>query len=173
VLAYVFSHRPAPGVEAARYEAVLGEFHSRLAATPPRGFISSLTYRIGDAYSDWYLLVDSAAMDALNEAAVSGSRTTPHNIAARMAVDGVGKLLSLATGEQDAAAGCEIRFAKPPGMAYADLYASLEFATATRGAGLWRRMMVLGPPPEFCLTTSTPVELPPAMRPEVLNRSRI
>jgi hypothetical protein len=173
VLAYVFSHRPAPGLQAARYEAVLREFHSRLAATPPRGFISSLTYRIGDGYSDWYLLVDSGAMDALNEAAVSGSRITPHNIAARMAVDGVGKLLSLTAGEQDAAAGYEIRFAKPPGMPYADLYASLEASTSMGGAGLWRRMMVLGPPPEFCLTTSAPVELPPAMRPEVFNRSRI
>ena len=173
MLAYVFSHRPAPGIEAARYEAVLHEFHDRLAAAPPRGFISSLIYRIGDGYSDWYLLVDSAAMDALNEAAVSGSRTTPHNIAARMAVDGVGKLLSLAAGEHDAAAGCEIRFAKPPGMAYADLYSSLESATTSKGAGLWRRMMVLGPPPEFCLTAPAPVELPVAMRPEVITRIRI
>ena len=173
MLAYVFSHRPAPGVEAARYEAVLREFHARLAAAPPRGFVSSLTYRIGDGYSDWYLLVDSAAMDALNQAAVSGSRTEPHDMAARMAVDGVGKLLSLAAGEYDAEAGCEIRFAKPPGMAYAELYASLELATAARGAGLWRRMMVLGPPPEFCLTAPAPVDLPAAMRPELMRRTPI
>lgn len=173
MLAYVFSHRPAPGIEAARYEAVLREFHDRLAAARPRGFISSLSYRIGDGYSDWYLLVDSAAMDALNEAAVSGSRTTPHSVAARMAVDGVGKLLSLAAGEHAAAAGCEIRFAKPPGMAYAELYASLEFATATKGAALWRRMMVLGPPPEFCLTAPSQVQLPAAMHPEVITRTRI
>jgi hypothetical protein len=173
VLAYVFSHRPAPGIEAARYEAVLGEFQDRLAAAPPRGFISSLTYRIGDGYSDWYLLEDSAAMDALNAAAVSGSRTTPHDIVARMAVNGVGKLLSLAAGEYEAAAGYEIRFAKPPGMAYADLYASLQSATAAKGAGLWRRMMVLGPPPEFCLTALAPMELPAAMRPELIARTRI
>jgi hypothetical protein len=173
VLAYVFSHRPGPGIEAARFEAVLREFHSALAAAPPRGFISSLTYRIGDGYSDWYLLVDSAAMDALNEAAVSGSRTAPHDMAASMAADGVGKLLSLAAGECDAAAGYEIRFAKPAGMIYTDLYASLQPVTTSSGAALWRRMMVLGPPPEFCLTISAPVELPPALRPEVLNRSRI
>lgn len=173
MLAYVFSHRPAPGMDAARYEAVLREFHDRLAAAPPRGFLSSLTYRIGDAYSDWYLLVDSAAMDALNEAAVSGARSTPHDTAARMAVDGVGKLLSLVAGEHDGAAGREIRFAKPPGMAYADLYSSLEPATAHKGAGLWRRMMVLGPPPEFCLTAPSPVQLPDAIHPEVITRTRI
>ena len=173
MLAYVFSHRPAPGVEPARYEAVLREFHGRLAAEPPPGFISSLTYRIGDGYADWYLLADSAAMDALNEAAVSGSRGVPHNIAARLAVDGVGKLLLLAAGEHDDDALCEIRFAKPAGTAYADLYASLQPMTTAKGAGLWRRMMVLGPPPEFCLTAPTPIELPAEMRPEVITRTRI
>lgn len=173
MLAYVFSHRPAPGVEPARYEAVLREFHGRLAAGPPRGFISSLTYRIGDGYADWYLLADSAAMDALNEAAVSGSRTAPHDLAARMAVDAVGKLLLLAAGEHDEAAPCEIRFAKPAGMSYADLYESLESATGAKGAGLWRRMMVLGPPPEFCLTAAAPIEVPAEMRPEVITRIRI
>jgi len=172
MLAYVFAHRPAQGVEPARYEAVLREFHGRLALEPPRGFISSLTYRVGDGYADWYLLADSAAMDALNEAAVSGSRTTPHDLAARMAVDAMGKLLLLAAGEYEDTP-CEIRFAKPAGMPYADLYASLESATGAKGAGLWRRMMVLGPPPEFCLTAPNPIELPAEMRPEVITRTRI
>lgn len=173
MLAYVFSHRPGPGVDATGYEAVLREFHASLAAHPPAGFVSSLTYRIGDGYSDWYLLDDSAALDALNEAAVSGARATSHDAAARMAVDGVGKLLALVAGEHHAPTACEIRFAKPQGMAYADLYASLRSATASRGAGLWRRMMVLGPPPEFCLTSPAPFELPAEMRPEVMSRVRI
>jgi hypothetical protein len=173
VLAYVFSHRPGPGVDIGAYEAALREFHHTLAIQPASGFVSSLTYRIGDGYSDWYLLEDSAAMDGLNEAAVSGARATPHHVVARMAVDGVGKLLSLTAGEHDAAAGYEIRFAKPQGMAYADLYANLKSATVAKGAGLWRRMMVLGPPPEFCLTASAPAELPAAMRPEVITRTRI
>jgi hypothetical protein len=173
VLAYVFSHRPAPGVETVSYEEVLRDFHDRLAAGPPRGFISSLTYRVGDGYSDWYLLEDSAALDALNEAAVSGSRATPHHAAARMAVDGVGKLLSLAAGEHDPDAVVEIRFAKPPGMMYGDLYASLQAVASAKGTGLWRRMMVLGPPPEFCLTAPARLDLPPPIRAELVNRSRI
>jgi hypothetical protein len=173
VLAYVFSHRPAPGVDVNAYEAALRDFHEGLATDRPRGFAGSCTYRIGDGYSDWYLLDDSAAMDALNEAAVSGGRTASHHAVARLAVDGVGKLLSLAAGELDVATGCEIRFAKPAGMTYADLYASLQPATTTRGAALWRRMMVLGPPPEFCLTAHAPVELPAAMRPELITRIRV
>lgn len=173
MLAYVFSHRPAAGVETAAYEEVLRGFHSALSAAPPRGFISSLTYRIGAGYSDWYLLEDSAAMDALNEAAVTGSRRQTHDAAATIATDGVGKLLSLVAGEHDPAAACEVRFAKPAGMGYLDLYARLEPLTSGHGVGLWRRMMVLGPPPEFCLTSLSPVELPPEMHPEVLNRSAI
>ncbi len=171
MLAYVFSHRPGPGVEVPGYEDVLREFHDKLASTRPRGFVSSLTYRIGDGYSDWYLLDDSAALDALNEAAVSGSRASAHHAAARIAVDGVGKLLSLTAGEHDGAATCEMRFAKPAAMAYADLYASLQEVVAAKGVGLWRRMMVLGPPPEFSLTGPGPVELPPALRPETLKRT--
>jgi hypothetical protein len=173
VLAYVFSHRPAPGVGIASYEEVLREFHDRLAAGPPRGFLSSMTYRVGDGYSDWYLLEDSAALDALNEAAVSGSRATPHHAAARMAVDGVGRLLSLTAGEHDPDAVVEIRFAKPAGVTYTDLYASLGAVTSAKGTGLWRRMMVLGPPPEFCVTAPARLEVPPAIRAEFVNRSRI
>jgi hypothetical protein len=90
-----------------------------------------------------------------------------------MAADGVGKLLNLAAGQQTTAAGFEVRFAKPAGMKYADLYARLEAWTALPGVSLWRRMMVLGPPPEFCLVTPAEVTLPAEMRPETIRRSPI
>ena len=173
MLAYLFSHRPAPGVGPGEYEEVLREFHDRLATNPPRGFLSSLTYRVGDGYTDWYLIDDSAALDALNDAAVSGSRATSHHAAARLAVDGVGKLLVLAAGVHDPDAGVEMRFAKPPGMSYAELYASLQTVISRTGTGLWRRMMVLGPPPEFCLTTPARLDLPQSIRPDLVSRSRI
>jgi hypothetical protein len=112
-------------------------------------------------------------LDGLNEAAVSGSRATTHHAAARMAVDGVGKLLSLAAGSHDPDATVEIRFAKPPGMTYSDLYASLQAVTSAKATGLWRRMMVLGPPPEFCVTSPARLDLPPPIRAEFVNRSRI
>ena len=173
MLAYVFSHRPAPGAGIAEYEAVLREFHERLAGSRLAGFVSSSTYRIGDGYADWYLLESSTALDVLNEAAVTGAREPSHRSAARMAVDGVGKLLSLAEGAHVAGAGVETRFAKPAGMAYPEFYAALRPLTANGAAGLWRRMMVLGPPPEYCLTSRAEVELPVAVRAEVVTRTPI
>jgi hypothetical protein len=173
LLAYVFSHRPAPGVDAAGYEAALRRFHAALASAPAKGFVRSATYRIGDGYSDWYLVESSAALDWLNAAAISGTRTPAHDAAARMAVDGVGKLLSLVTGELAPGPGFEVRFAKPTGVSYTDLYARLQPWTSLPAVSLWRRMMVLGPPPEFCLVAPSALELPAEMRPEVLRRDPI
>jgi hypothetical protein len=173
LLAYVFSHRPAPGVDRMAYEEALRRFHGALASGPSSGFISSSTYRIGDAYSDWYLVESSAALDWLNAAAISGTRTPAHDAAARMAADGSGKLLSLASGELASGSGFEVRFSKPPGASYADLYSRLEPWTSGARVSLWRRMMVLGPPPEFCLVAPSALELPNDMRPEVLSREPI
>ena len=56
MLAYVFFHRPGPGVEVAEYETALRRFHTSLTGEPPSGFIESTTYRLGDSYADWYLV---------------------------------------------------------------------------------------------------------------------
>jgi hypothetical protein len=173
VLAYVFSHRPAPGTAVSAYEDALRGFHAALAAAPAEGFVASSTYRIGDGYSDWYLVTSSSALDHLNAAAVSGTRAPVHNAAARMAVDGVGKLFTLVSGEPPVGPGFEIRFAKPAGTSYPNLYERLQPWTREAGVSLWRRMMVLGPPPEFCLIASSAIQLPTEMRPEVLERERI
>jgi hypothetical protein len=173
-LAYVFSHRREPGADAGTYEEVLREFHAELARAKPAGFIGSTTYRFEDGgYSDWYLVEDSAALDVLNAAAVSGARSAPHDAAARMAGGGAGKLMSLAQGEADLGVLTEAGFAKPAGMAYADLYATLNSLTRRPGVALWRRMMVLGPPPEFCLVSREPLALPPMLEPEVRTRGQI
>jgi hypothetical protein len=173
LLAYVFSHRPADGVDVEVYEDSLKRFHAELAGASPSGFIESATFAVGETYCDWYLLASSSAMDSLNAAAVSGSRAPAHDSAARMAADGVGKLLSLASGRPSMEAGFEVGFVKPAGMSYADLYGRLQPWTGTPKVSLWRRMMVLGPPPEFCMVAPASVELPSYMRPEVLPRKRI
>ena len=173
MLAYVFSHRPAGGVDVADYEAALRRFHATLAGAAPRGFLSSSTLRVGDVYSDWYLVESSAALDPLNEAAVSGARASAHDAAARMAADGVGKLYSLAAGEPPSGSGFEIRFSKPPRTSYADLYEHMQPFSRQPGTSLWRRMMVLGPAPEFCLIAPSEIELPGEFRPEILRRDPI
>lgn len=173
MLAYVFSHRPAGGVDISDYETALRQFHATLASAPPSGFLGSTTYRVGERYGDWYLLESSAALDPLNLAAVSGPRTAAHDSAAKMAVDGVGKLYGLAGGETPGGAGFEIHFSKPPGMPYADLYERMQPFSGRPKTSLWRRMMVLGPPPEFCLVAPSELELPREFRPEVLRRDPI
>jgi hypothetical protein len=125
MLAYVFSHRPAGGVEVTVYEDALRRFHAALASAPPSGFVRSSTFKVGDRYSDWYLVASSAALDVLNAAAVSGARTPAHDAAAHLAADGVGKLYSLVRGEPPAGSGFEIQFSKPAGMGYADHYERL------------------------------------------------
>ncbi len=160
-------------MDVADYEGALRRFHATLAGAPPNGFLSSSTFKVGDGYSDWYLVDGSAALDVLNEAAVSGARTSAHDAAARMAIDGVGKLYSLADGEPLPGPGFEIRFSKPTGMAYADLYERLQPYSHRPDSSLWRRMMVLGPPPEFCLLAPSAIELPGEVRPEALRRDPI
>jgi len=173
VLAYVFSHRPADGVDVGAYEDALRQFHRELASASLNGFVESATFAVGGGYSDWYLLESTAAMDVLNAAAVSGARAPAHDSAARMAADGAGKLLSLADGRPSMDEGFEVRFGKASGESYKDFYARLESWTGAPGVSLWRRMMVLGPPPEFCLITPSTIVLPGDMHPEVLSRRRI
>lgn len=173
MLAYVFSHRPASGVDVAAYDEALRRFHAELSGSRLAGFVASTTYRHDGGYSDWYLVEDSAALDVLNDAAVSGTRTASHDAAARMAASGVGKLLRLAQGEPGLDALHEIGLSKPPGMSYRDLYSRLEPFTRRPGVALWRRMMVLGPPPEFCLVAREPVELPGELKPEPRARRQI
>jgi hypothetical protein len=173
LLAYVFFHRPAPGVETAVYETALRRFHSSLALAPPPGFIGSSTYRVGAGYADWYLVDGSAALDVLNEAAVNQTRAASHDSVASMASDGDGKLLTRVSGEAPAGAGFEIRFSKPAGMSYPKLYERLKPWTDQAELTLWRRMMVLGPPPEFCLLAPSAIQLPADLKPEVLRRDPI
>jgi hypothetical protein len=173
LLAYVFFHHPGPGVQTLPYESALRRFHAALAGETPRGFISSTTYRIGTSYADWYLVEDSASLDSLNEAAVEGARSEPHDAVAHMAADGAGKLLMLKSGSARTEPGFEIRISKPAGMAYPEFYERLKPWTDRAEVSLWRRMMVLGPAPEFCLVAPSEQDLPAEMRPETLLREPI
>lgn len=167
MLAYVFWHWPQQAIERGSYEDHLVQFHRTLAANKPNGFQQSVVFRIsnadwlntdGEAYEDWYLLDDSAAMDRLNEAAVSGACEEPHNRVAREAADGTGGLYRLRAGAEDLA---EARFAlwlsKPNGTSYKDFYASLESLTSQPGIALWGRQMTLGPTTEFCIHSPTQI----------------
>ncbi|HVH62481.1 MAG TPA: hypothetical protein VNA65_02665 [Candidatus Dormibacteraeota bacterium] len=173
MLAYLFFHQPAVSVDRGEYEEGLRRFHAALAEGNVEGFISSSTYRVGGRYCDWYLVQNSAALDVLNDAAVSGPRLHVHDAVAHQAIDGAGKLLKLIAGNHDASAGFEVRFSKPRGASYGQLYSLLKPWTDREDVSLWRRMMVLGPPPEFVLLSRSREELPGDMEPEILIRETI
>ena len=179
MLAYVFWHWPQPVIARGAYEDHLREFQKTLAANKSSGFQQSVVFRIrgaswlntsDEAYEEWYLLDDSAAMDPLNEAAVSGACEEPHNRVAREAADGIGGLYRLREGVEDLD---QAKFAtwlsKPAGVSYRNFYADLHSLTSQPGIALWGRQMTLGPTTEFCIHSQTPIELPPGYNGLTLN----
>jgi hypothetical protein len=171
MLAYVFWHWPQSSVERDAYEDHLREYQQTLAANKSIGFQQSVVFRIrgvswlntsDEAYEDWYLLDDSAAMDALNDAAVSGACEEPHNRVAREAADGRGGLYRLREGVENLEqAKFAIWLSKPAGVSYKTFYADLQSLTSQPGVALWGRQMTLGPTTEFCIHNQNPIELPP------------
>ena len=165
MIAYLFFHHLADGEDSVEYEAGLRHLHVALREAGVPGFVGSRTVQVGDGYCDWYVVETSAALDYLNDAAVTGSRLPLHDAVARYAVNFTGKLMQLAAGRYDPEALVEIRFSKPRGMSYSDLYRRLEPWTVRPDTSLWRRMLVLGPGPEFSLVAGAPEALPREMEP--------
>jgi hypothetical protein len=169
MLAYIFWHWPQADVDPEDYRTHLAEFHETLARNKPPGFHNSTVFQIsnppwlntpGTAFEDWYLVENSAALDPLNDGAVSGACEEPHNRVAREAADGTAGLYRLRSGTLNLAeARYATWFSKPSGMRYQGLYDSLQ-SVIDNGAALWGRQMTLGPTTEFCLVSRRGVKLP-------------
>ncbi len=169
MLAYVFWHWRQPQAAAADYESRQRAFHAALAAVPPGGFQRSFSVGLvgapwvaagGEAYEDWYLVDDFAALGTLNEGAVSGSRAGAHDGAAALAAGGTGGLYRLRLGRALESPRFAHWFGKPSGTRYADFFATLEpLVERCRGA-LWMRQLTMGPAREFCLHAAERVVLP-------------
>ncbi len=169
LIAYAFWHWKRDEVSTETYETHQAAFQAALAADPPAGFLRGTTVRLtgagwaaggATAYEDWYLVRDMAALDRLNEAAVSGSRRAPHDAVARLAAGGTAGLYDLRLGAPTSLAGYAAWFDKPAGMSYAQLLDELTLPVQAAAGALWCRRMVLGPTPEFCLQTPKPVDPP-------------
>lgn len=177
MLAYIFWHHPRPDVDTAEYERSLRGFHQALAEAGAEGFVRSETFRLrgapwindgADAYADWYLLEGSFALDPLNDVAVSGARRPGHDQAAEASARGVGGLYRLIEGEEGPQVAAELWLTKPRATSYEEFYRWSR--PQVRGGGLWRRQMVLGPAPEFCLLTPASTQPPEAYAPVRVSR---
>jgi hypothetical protein len=187
VLAYLFWHRPLDNCDVDAYERSQVLFHRSLQRSPPVGMRGSAAFRLArmpflapvgagsstaaDApggYEDWYLIDDFAALGVLNEAAVGRGHRTAHDEAARRLGGGAGGLYALVEGEQRGGleSVCSVTravwVARPAGSRGSVVGELLGDGMEPSHASLWRRQLVLGPAPEFCLLSS---ELPPGVAP--------
>lgn len=168
MLAYVFWHWKRPDVQAREYETRLRQFHEALQLSPPDGFSWSWAAALNnaawandgqDAYEDWYVVTGSAALDPLNDAAITASRQAPHDDAASVAAGGTAGLYRLRAGRAFRSPSVAHWFAKPAGWSYQRLFEELH-PFITGDVALWGRQMTLGPAREFCLHANETATLP-------------
>jgi hypothetical protein len=183
MLAYIFWHWPYPRVETADYERDQLAFQRALAAARPGGFLESAIYRTAgapwlpvgrSAYEDWYLVDDFGSLGPLNDAVVAAVARAAHDRAAAGAEAGTGALYRLRAGQPRLDVALVANWiTKPREMTYVDFDAGLVELLAGPAVSLWRRQMVLGPAPEFCLLAPSELELPAGLTGPVVNRERL
>jgi hypothetical protein len=188
LLAYVLWHRPADGIEQEAYERAGEGFHRSLRHVPPAGFCGSAIYRVdehewldgGAGYEDWYLVDDFGALGVLNEAAVAHGHRTAHDAIAHRFGAGAGGLYGLMEGHAElAGAPLGIWISRPPRAAKPALAELLGDGLDPRHSSLWRRSLVFGPAPEYCLLAHeppagvAPSRLPQGWRATITTREEI
>jgi hypothetical protein len=209
LLAYLLWHRPADGIEQEAYERAGEGFHRSLHHAPPAGFRGSAIFRVeglewlgggagrefdgvarselggSTGYEDWYLLDDFAALGVLNEVAVAHRHRTAHDEIARRFGTGAGGLYGLMEGRAELAGkplGIWISrppVSRPPGAAKPALAEMLGDGIDPEHSSLWRRSLVFGPAPEYCLLAHeppagvAPSRLPQGWRATITTREEI
>ncbi len=190
MLAYLLWHRPADGVEREAYEHACERFHRSLHHAPPAGLRGSAVLRLAECpwlaspleatYEDWYLLDDFTALGVLNEAAVAHGHRGAHDGVARHFGTGAGGLYGLLEGHADLAdAPHAVWVSRPPGEPCGELAQLLADGIDPAHTSLWRRALVFGPAPEYCLLAPetpqgvAPTRLPNGWRAVVSDRAPI
>jgi len=171
-LAYVFWHWMRVGGDVVGYEDALAGFQEVLLADAPPGYSGAMVFRQAPAawlpgrgphYVDWYLTDGSAALDPLNDAAVSATCRGVHDAAAVASAGGTAGLYGLRQGVVPAArVCCATWFSKPAGMSYEALDALVAERIDADCGQLWSRRMTLGPTPEMCVLAQEAISLPDA-----------
>jgi hypothetical protein len=109
---------------------------------------------------------DFAAIGTLNDAAVVPGTKEFHDSVAKDYLSGAGGVFKLIQGSIPLP---EAKYAnwvgKPVGTSYQEYYKEAVEALGDRRADLWRRQMVLGPSPQFCVHSVDALDLPKRFAP--------
>ncbi len=155
MLAWVFWHARDPRIPEEEYVLALTAFHELIREISPQGFLGIRTLRYDarpwlpaqtEVHEDWYFVRDSAALDVLEDAAVSAFANEAHGRIARLTLTAIAGLYRLRAGEPAARTPHCRWIDKPRGEPYPTFLESFRDADA-----VWSRQMVLGPTPEFCI----------------------
>jgi hypothetical protein len=159
ILAYLFWHVPLADIDKGDYEAALTDFHRHLADDPPQGFKGSASYRISNVpwlddrsgYEDWCFVESAAALDGLNKAAVKPERWDVHANISYKTDFGHGGLYYHLHGENCPLEVSNFVWIKRPRKIRYETPLR-EIIGASKGVlSCWRKLMVLGPAPEFAI----------------------
>jgi hypothetical protein len=109
------------------------------------------------AYEDWYLVDDWSALGVLEEAAVSRGHFSAHDAIAAHTDAGAGAVYRLQEGSaRPQAAIAAVWVTARRGHAAPSLGELLGDGMDPERDGLWRRCLVLGPAPEYCVLAGEP-----------------
>jgi hypothetical protein len=161
VLAYVFWHWPRAGSDTAAYESAQVRFQQSLVRQPPAGLRGNASFRIarvpwfvddwtGARYEDWYLVEDWTALGVLEQAVVGAGHRSAHERAAAHAGGGAGGVYRLLEGASPALDAATATWVTAPAEHGPSLVGDL-LADGGEEIAMWRRALVLGPAPEWCL----------------------
>jgi hypothetical protein len=155
--AYVFWHQPQREISTQRYESRLRVFHQELSCHRPKGFRFSMAFAVVDApwlegrsgYEDWYVLQNSDAIDALEQAATSVQLFTSHRGIASISKWGSGALYRHLQGPHQLSGGS------------AQWTSRREEVPSS--CPIWQRRLAIGPAPEFCVVGGEPTSAAPGV----------
>ena len=181
MIAYVFWHWRDPRIEEIAYQQLLINFHERLHRHKPSGFLDSAVFQMEQApwsgmeletYEEWYILENSSAIDALRILMEKGRCKEHHERFKQWDTGGIGGLYSLQ--QEPLHFDCTMIqaahwFSRPTGVTEEALQMMLQNQRQQEPGYCWRRILLLGPAPEFCWQSSIDARYLDPLAPRRLN----